>query len=151
MRRCNLGDKDCHDDAEIAYIGHTMPIKLKIKAVAGCYAVARLPAEAIIPDWASGPGFSAIVRADDELTIVCLAERVPADVEAERSWKCLRTVGPFDFDATGIVRALIDPLSSHGIGVFVVCTFDGEHVLVPSQDFMRARDCLSRAGHTLVD
>ena len=132
-------------------MGRNMPIKLKIKAIAGCYAVARLPADAAIPDWASGPGFMAVVRADDELTIVCLAERVPADIEAERSWNCLRTVGPFDFEATGIVQTLVEPLSSNGIGVFVVCTFDGEHVLVPSKDLIRARNSLSRAGHMLVD
>jgi uncharacterized protein len=128
-----------------------MSIELKIKAVPGTFAVARLSADAAIPDWASRSGFSAIIRAEDELTIVCLAELVPADVEAERGWACLRTVGPFEFEAAGIVRALIEPISSNGIGVFVVCTFDGEHVLVPSEDMERACSELIAAGHSLLD
>jgi len=126
-------------------------MSLKLRFVAGRYAVARLPPDATIPGWASGPGFSAIVRADDELTIVCLEDRVPDNVESEPGWACLRTIGPFDFQATGIVHSLIAPLSSNGIGVFVVCTFDGEHLLVAESDRAKAHDLLLAAGHEFAD
>lgn len=56
------------------------------------------------------------MRASDELTIVCQQEYVPADVSAERDWVCLRAVGPFDFQAAGIVHAPIQPLSTQGVG-----------------------------------
>lgn len=124
-----------------------MPPSLTLRVVPGRYAVARLAAAAPIPDWASGPGFGAIIRAEDELTILCEESRVPGTVEAEGGWACLRTVGPFPFQASGIVQALIAPLSSNGIGVFVVCTFDGEHVLIPERDRQRACDLLVAAGH----
>ena len=75
--------------------------------------MARMPADAALPGWASGPGLSAMIRADDELTIVCDQERVPMEVEAERDWICLRTIGPFDFQTTGVVQSLISPLFSH--------------------------------------
>mgnify|MGYP002076017005 CR=1 FL=1 len=78
-----------------------MPMSLKLRFVPGRYSVARLAPDSSIPDWASGPGFSAIIRADDELTIVCHEDRVPEGVEAERGWMWLRTIGPFDFQATG--------------------------------------------------
>jgi uncharacterized protein len=122
-------------------------MQLNLRMVAGRYAVARLAAEAAIPVWADGAGFVAIARAEDELTVVCLAERVPVEVEAERDWVCLRTLGPFAFDATGIVQALIAPLSENGVGVFVVCTFDGEHLLIAAKDEARARGLLLAAGH----
>ena len=120
---------------------------LRIRPLPGRYAVARLAADADVPTWAGGPGFQAVIRSDDELTLVCPEARVPNTIEAESDWVCLRTVGPFPFDATGIVQSLISPLSDHGIGVFVVCTFDGEHVLVPAQKAKEARHCLERAGH----
>jgi hypothetical protein len=128
-----------------------MPISLKLRFVPGRYSIARLAPDSSIPDWASGPGFSAIIRADDELTIVCHEDRVPEGVEAEHGWACLRTIGPFDFQATGVVQSLISPLSSHGIGIFVLCTFDGEHLLIPEAESRRACDLLTAAGHRFVD
>jgi uncharacterized protein len=120
---------------------------LTLRMLAGRYGVARLAAEAAFPVWADGAGFVAIARAEDELTVVCLAERIPKEVQAERDWVCLRTLGPFAFDAAGIVQALIAPLSENGVGVFVVCTFDGEHLLIAARDEARARDLLLAAGH----
>lgn len=126
------------------------PLSLNLRFVDGQYAVARLSANSPIPNWASGSGFLAIVRADDELTIVCFSDRVPDQVEAERGWACVRTIGPFNFQATGVVKSLIDPLSAHGIGVFVVCTYDGEHLLFAEQDRNRATELLLASGHRFV-
>lgn len=129
----------------------TASLSLQLRTVPGRYAVAQLPADAAIPAWADGPGLCALVRASDELSVVCLQERVPSDtpgtLRAERDWICLRTVGPFDFQAAGIVHALIQPLSTQGIGVFVVCTFDGEHLLIAARDEEKARGLLRAAGH----
>ncbi|WP_431358276.1 ACT domain-containing protein [Sphingomonas faeni] len=124
---------------------------MKLRFVQGRYAVARLSADSPVPDWVSGPGFMAIVRADDELTIVCSDDQVPADVEAERGWVCFRTIGPIPFQATGVVKSLIDPLSSSGIGVFVVCTFDGEHLLVAERDRSKTVDLLIDSGHYFIN
>jgi hypothetical protein len=122
-------------------------VPVKLRTVSGIYSVARLAADAPIPGWFDGHGFSAAIRADDELTLVCPQDRVPDGIEAERGWRCFRSVGPIPFNATGIVRSLIEPLSSRGIGVFVVCTFDGEHVLVSANDWEKSRILLEQAGH----
>lgn len=127
-----------------------MPVSLKLRFLPGQYAVARLAPDASIPEWVAGPGFSAIVRADDEQTIVCPENRVPEGVEAELGWTCLRTIGPFDFEAAGIVHSLISPLSSNDIGVFVICTFDGEHLLIAENDRHKAYDLLIEAGHEFI-
>lgn len=124
---------------------------ITLRVVPGLYGIARLARDASIPSWASGPGFSAGVRADDELTLVCLQERIPNDVECVLHWRCLRSVGPFAFNASGIVLAIIAPLSAQGIGIFVVCTFDGEHVLVAEQNWATSLKCLRDAGHLVVD
>ncbi len=126
-----------------------MSLSLKIRIVSGRYAVSRLGADAALPDWLQGVGFKAVVYSEDEITLVCLEERVPCEITSERGWACLRTIGPFPFDAAGIVASLIAPLSKNAIGVFVVCTFDGEHVLVPYKKLDAAIEHLEAAGHTV--
>lgn len=70
-----------------------MSLAQNLRIVPGIYSVARLAADASFPDWFDGPGFSAAIRADDELTLVCLQERVPSGIEAEPNWRCFRSVG----------------------------------------------------------
>ncbi len=123
---------------------------IKLRHVDGRYGVARLAAGAAMPPWLDGPGLSAAIRAEDELTIVCRLERIPEGIEVDAPWACFRSVGPFDFQAAGIVQSLVDPLSRDGLGVFVLCTFDGEHLLVAERDKDRAVRLLSAAGHRFV-
>jgi uncharacterized protein len=125
-------------------------IPLKLRIVPGIYGLVRLGPETPVPDWFNGPGLAAAIRASDELTLVCLQDRIPDGVEADLNWRCFRSVGPFAFDATGIVLSLIQPLSTQGVGIFVVCTFDGEHILVPDKDWNRSRGLLEEAGHRFV-
>lgn len=122
---------------------------LNVDFVPGLYAVSQLAAHTDIPKWFNGSGFKAVIYADDETTLVCLEERVPADIPMEKGWACLRTVGPFPFDAAGIVQSLIAPLSSNDIGIFVICTYDGEHVLIPAKDTEKAIRYLKAAGHSV--
>lgn len=58
-------------------------------------------------------------------------------------------VGPFAFGATGIVLAVVRPLSEGRIGVFVVSTYDGGHLLVKHADLEQASKLLVLAGHRL--
>lgn len=113
------------------------------------YAVSRLDAAAPIPAWADGAGFVTISRSQNELSIVCEAARVPAGTVSEGGWTCLRFVGPFAFGATGIVLSVVRPLSLGGLGVFVVSTYDGDHILIKSGDMPAAVQLLQHAGHVL--
>ena len=127
-----------------------MAARVKLKGLDGAYCVARLDASDAIPVWADGAGFVSISRTDDELSIVCREERVPHDVRQDGGWSCFKLVGPFAFDETGIVLSVIAPLSANGIGIFVVSTFDGDHLLVKAADLAKARDLLTAADHTLL-
>jgi hypothetical protein len=124
---------------------------ITLRTVPGLYGIAKLAQDAPVPDWANGSGLSAVIRADDELTIVCLQERIPDGVTVAPNWRCLRSIGPFAFDASGIVLSIISPLSTQGVGVFVVCTFDGEHVMVAEQHWEQSLVLLKEAGHLFID
>jgi len=123
---------------------------ITLEQAAGEYAVSRLDAAAPIPAWADGDGFVSISRSRHELSIVCAAARVPPGTVSEREWSCWRFVGPFAFGATGIVLSVVRPLSLGGLGVFVVSTYDGDHLLLKTQDLPAAVQLLNDAGHVLI-
>ncbi len=123
---------------------------MKLRKLDGSFGIAQLPPHAGTPDWADGPGFTAQIRSDDELTILCRADRIPATQKSDLGWACFRSIGPFGFDEAGIVASLITPISAAGIGVFVICTFDGEHILCPETEFERAAELLTQNGHEFV-
>lgn len=126
------------------------PPRITLAPLPSRYAVARLAPSSPFPDWADGDGFVSLTRTAEELSVVCLEARVPPGVQAERGWKAFRFVGPFAFGATGIVLSVIQPLSEAGIGVFVVSTFDGDHLLLQERDTARGQALLEGAGHTLL-
>jgi hypothetical protein len=127
-----------------------MAARIRLKQLPGLYAISRLEAGDGIPDWADGPGFVSISRTQDELSITCLQERVPAAVRQDNDWVAFKFEGPFAFGETGIVLSVVRPLSENGLGVFVVSTFDGDHLLVKVADGAAAIRLLREAGHTLL-
>lgn len=127
-----------------------MAARVTLKLLDGAYGVARLHADAAIPAWADGAGFVSISRTDDELSVVCRQERIPQDAQVDAGWACFKFQGPFAFDETGIVLSVIEPLSANEIGIFVVSTFDGDHLLVKSKDIGKASHLLTNAGHSFV-
>ena len=127
-----------------------MASSVRLKALGGIYAIARLSSGDPLPSWADGAGFVSISRTEDELSVVCLQERVPAGIRKDEGWSCFKLEGPFAFGETGIVLSVIAPLSTNGVGIFVVSTFDGDHVLVKAADGSKARALLRAAGHMLA-
>ncbi|MBZ9811715.1 MULTISPECIES: ACT domain-containing protein [unclassified Mesorhizobium] len=127
-----------------------MAAEIRLKQLPGLYAISRLEPGAGIPGWADGPGFVSITRTEDELSIVCLQDRVPDAVKRDDEWVAFKLQGPFAFDETGIVLSVIRPLSENELGVFVVSTFDGDHLLVKAADRVAATRFLGEAGHTLL-
>ena len=124
--------------------------QLKLRQLPDTYGIARLEASSPIPPWADGAGFISISRTEDELSIVCQQTRILDSVPSSLNWVCFKFVGPFAFDETGIVASVVTPLSTGGIGVFVVSTYDGDHVLIKSQDLEQSKTLWENAGHTII-
>lgn len=121
-----------------------------LQQLAGDYAVARLGRDEAVPAWADGDGFVSVSRSDEELSVVCRSDRVPASVRHDAGWTCFKFRGPFAFDETGIALAVIRPLSEADIGIFLVSTFDTDYLLIKTENAARARALLEQAGHTLA-
>ena len=127
-----------------------MARKLKFEIVPGYFAVSRLSPNAAIPHWAVAGPVTSITRNADELSIVSLSASVPAEVKSERSWTCLKLLGPFPFHETGILASFLEPCAKAGIPIFAISTFDTDYVLVKAADKERALRALAGAGHELA-
>jgi hypothetical protein len=126
--------------------------QLKFRWLSGPYAIVRLAPDAAVPEWASlssGHGdFTSITRTADELSIVCPTANLPADVHSPHRWICLKLEGPFPFSMTGVLLSFIEPLSSKGVPIFAISTYDTDYVLI-QEEFGWAIDVLRDAGHEL--
>lgn len=123
--------------------------QLKFRQLPGLYAIVRLAPDAPVPEWAHGRFYS-ITRTADELSIVCAIENVPKEIDAGPRWTCLKLEGPFPFSQTGVLLSFIEPLSSNGIPIFAVSTYDTDYVLIQEQFAAMTLDTLRTAGHELV-
>lgn len=93
-------------------------------------AICRLDKDAEIPDWAPAGSFYALVRTEDELSIVCPDGHPPPGTKFDSGWRALKVQGPLAFDEIGILAGLTVPLAEAGIPVFVISTFDTDYLLV---------------------
>ena len=114
-------------------------------------AICRLAPDASVPGWAAAGPFSSVTRTDDELSVVCAAAAVPAELpapaRASRDWRAIRVDGPLDLALVGVLAALAVPLADAGVSIFPVATHDTDWILVPGAQLGRACDALERAGH----
>jgi uncharacterized protein len=113
-------------------------------------AIARLAADAPVPEWVAGRDFISVVRTPRELSIVCRDDAVPAThAEVQRGFRALAVVGTLDFTLTGIVASLAAPLAAAGISIFGISTYDTDHILVREDRLADVAAVLAAAGHTV--
>jgi hypothetical protein len=119
----------------------------------GEYVIARFPTtqdpSALNGIFETG-AFVSVTRTPQELSVVCPVGAAPAGAELDGPWVALYAAGPIPFGLTGVVTSLVSPLSAVGCPVFVVSTFDGDVLMVPSANADRARAALIGAGHVLA-
>jgi hypothetical protein len=123
--------------------------RIVLHLLAGEFAVCRLAPEEPVPAWAGSGVYSGAIRAPGELTVVCPADQVPADVRHEGGWRILRFEGPFSFTDTGVLSAALAPLAAVGIPILAQSTFDTDFLFIKSADLMRAIEALAGAGHAI--
>ncbi len=114
------------------------------------YAICRLEPNGPIPYWALiGDEFTSLTRTNHELSIACLQENVPADIKAERDWRCLRVEGTFDLSQPGVHAALAIPLAQAHISILAIATYETDYVLIKATDLERTIQVLEAAGHQI--
>lgn len=124
-------------------------MKLSLLVLDPMFAICSLKRDSPLPEWATSSDFYSITRTYDELSIVCPQEQVPAGVDINKNWRCLKVQGPLGFSITGILASISMPLSTEGVSVFVFSSYDTDHIMVKQYELEKAVDVLQKAGHTV--
>lgn len=112
------------------------------------FAICRLPFQQDVPAWAwLDKQLVSVTYTADELSIVCVARNVPADVPCEKGWAAIKVQGPLDFSLTGILAGLIQPLAENKISIFALSTFDTDYILLKEAQLEQAKALLEQHGH----
>jgi hypothetical protein len=119
--------------------------------------VCQMASDARIPAWALAGSFFSVVRARDEISIVCAEndcaervrtdDRIPAGASIERGWVALKLEGPFPFSMTGVLASFVQPLAAAQIPIFAISTFATDYVLIKRELLAQAVTALGAAGH----
>lgn len=123
---------------------------MNLRILEETFAIARLAADAAVPDWVGGRDLLAVVRTRNELSIVCRNDAVPqSHTEVQRGWRGFVVAGTLDFALTGVIAKLSMPLADAGISIFGISTYDTDHILVPGEKLAAASAALVAAGHAI--
>jgi hypothetical protein len=120
---------------------------LALCVLPGRLAICRLPPDAPLPALPSSTDFWSATRTEEELSIVLPEEAVAAGRQAEKGWRCLKVLGPLDFDLTGILASLSTSLAKAGVPIFAISTYDTDYILVKEENLQKARQTLVANGH----
>lgn len=118
-----------------------------LKVLAGEFSVCRLkemPAVEMLGD------FCFLGKTDEEISLVCPLEAVPADVPVrEDGWRAFRIEGVLDFSLIGILAQISAVLAAAKIGIFAVSTYNTDYILTKAEDFDAALAALAKDGYEI--
>ena len=89
---------------------------MKLKILDSTFSVVKFPSREEIPLWALNSDIFSITRTDEELSIVCPSECLSKNEvfkDVENDWKCIKVEGVLDFNLTGILSSLANPLAEN--------------------------------------
>ncbi len=88
-------------------------------------------------------GFYSVTKTDEEVSLVCREEGIPAGFPIEKGFCLLKVEGPLDFSLTGVLSSLLKPLADAAIPVFTISTYDTDYILVKDGQLEQALRALS--------
>lgn len=121
---------------------------MEIKKIDFDFSVCKLEE---IPAMSFNTKFFFIGKTDEEVSLVCPTENVPAGaLEREDGWKAFRIQGILDFSLVGILSEIAALLADNGISIFAVSTFNTDYILTKADHYKEALDLLEKAGYRIV-
>lgn len=121
---------------------------MEIKMLDGDFSVCKV-ADFSLTDMSAD--FVFIGKTDEENSLVCPTESVPADaVSRDDGWRAMRIQGVLDFSLIGILAKISGILAEHGIGIFVISTYNTDYILIKAENSSKAAEALATAGYRIV-
>ena len=90
-------------------------------------------------------------KTDEELSLVCKSDSVPADcIAVEKGWRGFRVQGELDFSLIGILSKLSALLAENAISIFAVSTYNTDYILLKQEKLENAIAILKENGYEIV-
>ena len=126
-----------------------MKNSLRLYPIPGLLSVCQVPSVTSLP--LDAPMYF-VGRTEEEISLVCPVEHVPADTTArEDGWRGFRIGGTLDFSLIGILADITAVLKAEDISVFCLSTYNTDYVLTKADRFDEALRALARAGYAVEE
>jgi hypothetical protein len=120
---------------------------LALSLLPGVFAIGKLDPGSDLPADFMDQAFVSVVRTAEELSIVCLEERMPPAAACSPGWRALQVRGPLDLSLTGVMASLASPLALAGVSLFAVSSYNTDTLLLRAETLERAIRALQACGH----
>jgi hypothetical protein len=120
--------------------------QLKLELLDELFAIHRFSPSARIPEGIFGEAFFNIVKAEEELSIVCRNAFTLNSECCSQGWSCIKVSGPLDLNTTGILAKLSKVLAEERISIFAISTYDTDYILVKADKATEAVAALKAKG-----
>ena len=124
-------------------------MNLTLQVLLDRLAICHLSPDEPVPQRPEGARFWSVTCTNKETSVVLPERSVPAQWVAEKGWRCLKVIGPLDFDLAGVLASLAVPLAEAGVSIFAISTYDTDYVLVREDDLEEAKRALREWGHSV--
>lgn len=119
--------------------------KLILRVLPEKLAVCHFGKAAPLPEWAvHNNDFFSVTKTQDELSVVCLEDKIPKNVMAEHGWRAFKIEGPIDMYSVGVIASVSAPLAKAGISIFDISTYETDYILVEEKNLKKAKKALIR-------
>lgn len=118
-----------------------------LRLLPGRYVLERLSPDGLPGDASAGTGGDVLARVDGPDGGARMRRQDDADDAWVALWNGDAAHPP---DATGMLAAVVAPLASGGVPVWVAASFDGDIVLVPADRVDEVSGLLRAAGHQVT-
>ena len=94
--------------------------------------------------------FCFIARTDEEISLVCPSQTVPANaLQVDEGWKAFRVQGVLDFSLIGILAEISGILAKQKISVFAISTYNTDYILTKAENLIKALEILRENGYQI--
>jgi hypothetical protein len=107
----------------------------------------RLKSDVEIPALALHSPFFAIMRTDDETSLVLPDSVEIENDKSEAGWACFKVEGPLEFSLVGVLAGITSVLAEAKVPIFALSTFDTDYILVKREQVQAAKVALTTAGY----
>ena len=120
---------------------------LSLTLLDGTFAIHRLPSQTAVPAEVLASPFFAIMRTDEELSLVA-PDTIPVDADrTEPGWVCLKVEAILDLSLVGILAELATVLATAQVSIFALSSFNTDYVLIRKEKVKTARQALETVGY----